>query len=183
MQNVLFNVQSREIWIWHVRPSTPATRDWRFRIVISCTCQKHGGDTSIAAKCDYFAKIMQTRIFRIRNINVVFFFFFFTSIYPFHPGYRSGSSLTRTTRVFSFQILDVLLSGSPALLVITLSSDAVSWLADGIRSFGCLVGRHQKSGHLSILRRLPDPNLQSLHGLRGKNMVKKYVLAFVSFCE
>lgn len=82
MQNVLFNVQSREIWIWHVRPSTPATRDWRFRIVISCTCQKHGGDTSIAAKCDYFAKIMQTRIFRIRNINVVFFFFYLHLSFP-----------------------------------------------------------------------------------------------------
>lgn len=164
---MLFNVRSREIWIWHVRPSTPATRDWRFRIVISCTCQKHGGDTSIAAKCDYFAKIMQTRIFRTKYQCCIFYFHLF---FPSVSIRVLSSSLTSTTRVFSFQILDVLLFGSPALLVITLPSDAVSWLADGIRSFGCLVGRHQKSGHLSILRRLPDPNLQSLHGFRGKSI-------------
>lgn len=81
----------------------------------------------------------------------------------------TSTSLTRlSTRAFWFQIIDILLSGGSELLVATVPGDAVSRLADGIGSFGRLAGGYQKSGHLSILRWLPDPHLQSVHGLRGK---------------
>lgn len=93
----------------------------------------------------------------------------FCSSYSHRFRWDTSTSLTRlSTRAFWFQVIDILLSGGSELLVTTVPGDAVSRLADGIGSFGRLVGGYQKSGHLSILRWLPDPHLQSLHGLRGK---------------
>ena len=104
----------------------------------------------------------------------IFFFFlpslsFDCSSFSHRFRWDTSTSLTRlSTRAFWFQVIDILLSGGSELLVTTVPGDAVSRLADGIGSFGRLAGGYQKSGHLSILRRLPDPHLQSVHGLRGK---------------
>lgn len=103
--------------------------------------------------------------FRFLSLSLSLFRLFFLLEFL----WDTSTSLTRlSTRAFWFQVIDILLSGSSELLVTTVPGDAVSRLADGIGSFGRVVGGYQKSGHLSILRWLPDPHLQSVHGLRGK---------------
>lgn len=122
-----------------------------------------------------FREFLAKSVFRAKYQRCIFATFFshlcsiFFSFFLLHR-FRGdiSTSLKRTIRSFWFQIIDILLSGGSELLVTTVPSNAVSRLADGICSFGRLIGGYQKPGHLSILRWLLDPNLQSLHRFRGK---------------
>lgn len=122
----------------------------------------------------FLLSVFPLPIWPARFSYILFFLFFFPlsfhcSSFSHRFRWDTSTSLTRlSTRAFWFQVIDILLSGGSELLVTTVPGDAVSRLADGIGSFGRLAGGYQKSGHLSILRWLPDPHLQSVHGLRGK---------------
>lgn len=185
MQNVVFNAFPRGLKL--TRPTKHSGDAWltfsdsnKPYVPVAWRPRK-----SRRSEIRLFREFLAKSVFRAKYQRCIFATFFshlcsiFFFVLPFTSISRRYIDIVkeRTIRSFWFQIIDILLSGGSELLVTTVPSNAVSRLADGICSFGRLIGGYQKPGHLSILRWLLDPNLQSLHRFRGKRANDEWNLA------